>query len=200
MRHAESFITNAGFIDLLEIGRSDVPFESMYDFRYVRPEPLVPRRYRFEVGERTGADGSIVHPLDESEVIAAGQRLVDEGQAEGLRAEAAQLVVDIDRRLVAPLRILFQTSIDVSSQMVQDLLGRDRFAVEVREDLAAGIESHHFRLAGHRKLEHAVGPFEGHDGLERRTGELDGKVHLALMPDIDDPAVGCRTPVGVVPT
>ena len=42
--------------------------------------------------------------------------------------------------------------------------------------------------------------FEGHDGFERRTGELDGKVHLALMPDIDDPAAGCRIPVGVVPT
>ena len=67
-------ITNAGFIDLLEIGRSDVPFESMYDFRYVRPTPLVPRRRIRGVGGRLDHHGRELEPLDEAAVgIAAAE-------------------------------------------------------------------------------------------------------------------------------
>lgn len=70
-------ITTRGFRDVLEIARIRTP--TMFDLTWEKPEPLVPRRHRVEVGERMGADGAVVRPLVDDEVIAAGQFLVDEG-------------------------------------------------------------------------------------------------------------------------
>ena len=51
-------ITTRGFRDILEIGRIRTP--TMFDLSWEKPEPLVPRRHRLEVGERMGADGQAV--------------------------------------------------------------------------------------------------------------------------------------------
>ncbi len=45
----------------------------MFDLTWVKPQPLVPRRYRMEVTERMAADGTTVEPLSEASVIAAGR-------------------------------------------------------------------------------------------------------------------------------
>ncbi|MBW6527830.1 hydantoinase/oxoprolinase family protein [Sphingomonas sp. RHCKR7] len=81
---ATGIITNAGFRDIFEIGRGDVPAASMYDFRYQRPPSIVPRRYRKGVAGRIAADGSELEPLDEAGVVAAAGELV----AAGLRSIA----------------------------------------------------------------------------------------------------------------
>jgi N-methylhydantoinase A len=39
----------------------------MYEPFWRKPEPLVPRRLRFEIGERMAADGTVLRPLDEDE-------------------------------------------------------------------------------------------------------------------------------------
>ncbi|MEE2996933.1 MAG: hydantoinase/oxoprolinase family protein [Pseudomonadota bacterium] len=70
-------ITTKGFRDVLEIGRIRTP--RMFDLSWEKPEPLVPRRHRLEVGERMGADGKPVQSLPTDEVIAAGRMLLDEG-------------------------------------------------------------------------------------------------------------------------
>lgn len=70
-------ITTRGFRDILEIGRIRTP--TMFDLSWEKPEPLVPRRHRLEVGERMGADGQPVSDLPEDEVIAAAEMLVGEG-------------------------------------------------------------------------------------------------------------------------
>lgn len=70
-------ITTRGFRDVLEIGRIRTP--TMFDLSWEKPEPLVPRRHRLEVGERMGADGRPVSDLPEDDVIAAARKLVDEG-------------------------------------------------------------------------------------------------------------------------
>ena len=70
-------ITTRGFRDVLEIGRIRMP--DMFDLTWDKPKPLVPRRYRLEVGERIAADGSIVEPLNESDVVTAGERLAAAG-------------------------------------------------------------------------------------------------------------------------
>jgi N-methylhydantoinase A len=66
-------ITTQGFRDVLEFRRVRVP--ELYNLDYVKPPPLVPRRLRFEVCERLGADGSVRVPLEEESVRAAGERL-----------------------------------------------------------------------------------------------------------------------------
>jgi N-methylhydantoinase A len=70
-------ITTRGFRDVLEIGRIRMP--DMFDLTWDKPKPLVPRRHRVEVVERLAADGSVVEPLSESSVVAAGQALVADG-------------------------------------------------------------------------------------------------------------------------
>jgi N-methylhydantoinase A len=64
-----ALITTRGFRDVLEFRRIRVP--RLYDPLYVKPAPLVPRELRLEVRERLAADGSVVTPLDEAEVLAA---------------------------------------------------------------------------------------------------------------------------------
>jgi N-methylhydantoinase A len=70
-------ITTQGFRDVLEIGRIRMP--DMFDLTWDKPKPLVPRRHRVEVVERMAADGTVVEPLSEPSVIAAGQALVADG-------------------------------------------------------------------------------------------------------------------------
>ncbi len=57
-----ALFTTAGFRDVIEIARQDRP--SLYDQSVDRPEPLVPRRWRYEVTERLDATGAELVPLD----------------------------------------------------------------------------------------------------------------------------------------
>src|SRR4051794_8913615 len=70
-------ITTRGFRDVLEIGRIRMP--EMFDLTWSKPQPLVARRYRLEVRERIAADGAILQPLNEQDVVAAAQELADAG-------------------------------------------------------------------------------------------------------------------------
>ncbi len=70
-------ITTRGFRDVLEIGRIRMP--DMFDLTWDKPKPLVPRRHRLEVTERLASDGSVVTPLSEADVVAAGKALLAAG-------------------------------------------------------------------------------------------------------------------------
>ena len=72
-------ITNAGFRDIFEIARTNVPAENMYDFAYQPPPPLVARRHRLGVAGRLNADGEEVTPLDLDGVRRAAGALVAQG-------------------------------------------------------------------------------------------------------------------------
>jgi N-methylhydantoinase A len=71
------FLTTAGFRDMLEIARQVRP--SLYDLRFEKPKPLVPRQRSLGVPERLDAAGQVVVPLDEEAVRAAARQLRDEG-------------------------------------------------------------------------------------------------------------------------
>jgi len=64
-----ALVTTRGFRDVLEFRRVRVP--RLYDPLYVKPQPLAPRELRFEVTERLAADGSVVVPLSEDDVLTA---------------------------------------------------------------------------------------------------------------------------------
>ena len=68
-----ALVTTEGFRDILEIGRGNRPIP--FDFRYKRHPPLVGRDLRFELAERIGAEGEVLHPLDPNEVAALAERL-----------------------------------------------------------------------------------------------------------------------------
>ena len=68
-----ALITTRGFRDVYEIGRANRP--EMYNLHYRKPTPLVPRRYIYEVAERTTYDGTIEEPLDEAGLEALAREL-----------------------------------------------------------------------------------------------------------------------------
>ena len=60
-----ALVTTEGFRDVVEIGRQDRP--ALYDLDSEKPDPLVPRRRRFEVDERATTEG-VEREVDEQEV------------------------------------------------------------------------------------------------------------------------------------
>ena len=65
-------ITTRGFRDIIELGRRTRP--QPYGM-FGQFNPVIPRNLRLEVTERMDADGNVLIPLDEQEVIAAVQQL-----------------------------------------------------------------------------------------------------------------------------
>jgi N-methylhydantoinase A len=72
-----ALVTTEGFRDLLEIGRYHRP--RLYDPYQRKPAPLVPRRLRLVVGERTASNGSEVRPLDEAAAEQVARRVGELG-------------------------------------------------------------------------------------------------------------------------
>ncbi|MEO8715280.1 MAG: hydantoinase/oxoprolinase family protein [Acetobacteraceae bacterium] len=71
------FVATRGFRDILELRRSSR--SDLYDLFQDSPAVLVPRRWRFEITERIGAQGEVVTPLAEDEIagLAASIRAAD---------------------------------------------------------------------------------------------------------------------------
>jgi N-methylhydantoinase A len=72
-----ALLTTRGFRDSIEIGRESR--YDLYDLLIDKPQPLVPRYLRFDVPERTLADGRILEPLDVGFVERLTQELADNG-------------------------------------------------------------------------------------------------------------------------
>jgi N-methylhydantoinase A len=67
-----AMICTRGFRDVLEIGRCmRYAHGSLFDSKFVKPDPLVPRDSRIEVGERIGPDGAVLLEVDIDDVAAA---------------------------------------------------------------------------------------------------------------------------------
>ena len=71
-----AILTTRGFRDVLEIGRTQrlVP-RSLFDPKFVRPKPVVPREMRLEIEERALADGSVEKRVEEADVEKQAERL-----------------------------------------------------------------------------------------------------------------------------
>ncbi len=136
LSHATTVVTNAvleekgaragliatrGFRDILELRRA--ARADLYDLFQDPPAVLIPRRRRFEITERIGADGTVTTPLDESEI----DGLIEQLQAEKVEAIAVSLLFsflnpDHERRLGARLRAAFPNApIFLSSDVLPEV-------------------------------------------------------------------------------
>ena len=61
-----AFVATAGFRDVLEIARANRP--DLYNLRYRKPKPFVPRALTFEVRERVDAAGREISPLSREDL------------------------------------------------------------------------------------------------------------------------------------
>ncbi|WP_433634251.1 hydantoinase/oxoprolinase family protein [Halomicrococcus sp. NG-SE-24] len=77
-------ITNEGFRDIHEIGRTNVARDAMYDIQYEKPELLVPRRRTVGVPGRIDADGDVKEQLDEQAVLDAADHLFDDHSVDAI--------------------------------------------------------------------------------------------------------------------
>jgi N-methylhydantoinase A len=98
-----ALVTTRGFRDVLELRRS--ARANLYDLFQDPPATLIPRRRRFEITERVGADGAVVTPLAEDEI----DGLVTALKAARVDAVAVSLVFSFlapqhEQRLGARLR------------------------------------------------------------------------------------------------
>ncbi|HEY1364715.1 MAG TPA: hydantoinase/oxoprolinase family protein [Xanthobacteraceae bacterium] len=80
-----ALITTRGFRDVLELRRS--ARAELYNLFQDAPATLIPRRRRFEISERVGADGGVVTPLAEAEI----DGLID--ALRGARVEAVAIAL-----------------------------------------------------------------------------------------------------------
>ena len=71
-----ALITTRGFRDVDEIGRANRP--EMYNLHYRKPQPLLPRRYVYEVPERMAYDGTVEEPLNEAALKAVARAIAAE--------------------------------------------------------------------------------------------------------------------------
>ena len=62
-----ALVTTKGFRDVLELQRSNRT--DIYNLLYQKPVPFVPRRFRYEVDERTGYDGKEMRSLNRDDVL-----------------------------------------------------------------------------------------------------------------------------------
>lgn len=68
-----ALLTTLGFRDVLELRRIRVP--RLYEPLYVKPRPLSPRNWRYEVDERLDACGQVVTPLNLDDVYRAAEQM-----------------------------------------------------------------------------------------------------------------------------
>jgi N-methylhydantoinase A len=115
-----ALITTRGFRDVLELRRS--ARGNLYDLFQDAPSLLIPRRRRFEITERIGADGATVVPLAEDEIDAL---LVTLKQAQ-VEAVAVALLFSFlnpehERRLGARLRSELNVPVYLSSEVLPEI-------------------------------------------------------------------------------
>lgn len=152
------FITTEGFRDMLEIGRQVRP--SLYDLRFEKLKPLVPRHHCIGISERLTAQGEVIVPLDEEAVRAAARRLRDEGvesvsicflhaynnpehevrAAELLAEEFPEAIVSLSSDVSPEFREYVRASTTVINAAVRPVVARylGRIEVELRN---AGLAS-----------------------------------------------------------
>lgn len=126
-----ALVTTAGFRDVLELRRLRIP--RMYEPFWRKPDPLVPRRLRLEVGERVLADGTVLRPLDDGEARAVAAQLREAGvESVAVCLLHSYLFPEHEQRLGAILRDeLPGVTVSLSSEILREQREYERAATTV---------------------------------------------------------------------
>ncbi len=133
-------ITTRGFRDTLEI--RDLRMPRLYDIAWQKPPPLVERRLRVEVTEKTRPDGSISIPLDAASVAAAiailreervasiaicllhsyGNPAHEQAVARAVRAALPNVAISVSHEILPEIKEYPRTSTTVINAYVQPVV------------------------------------------------------------------------------
>jgi N-methylhydantoinase A/oxoprolinase/acetone carboxylase beta subunit len=156
-----ALLTTRGFRDALETAR-ELRYD-LYDLFIRFPAPLVPRRHRIGITERTGYDGDVLVALDEADVSRAVAQLVRDGiesiavcflhsyanagneqaAAAVIRATHPDLAVSLSSRVLPEIGEYARASTTAANAYVQPLVAR--YLTELVDALRArgGLERRH---------------------------------------------------------
>ncbi len=124
-------LTTAGHRDALEMAFEN-RFEQ-YDVNIDRPQPLVPRHWRLGVPERMSAEGDVLVPLDEDEVLRSVERLVaDEVTSLAVGFLHSYAAPEHEQRVAALVQERFpELSITLSSDVCPEIREYERISTAV---------------------------------------------------------------------
>lgn len=201
-------LTNAGFEDILEMGRYTRERAQMYSLEYDVARPLVPRRMRLGIPGRMNAAGEELQALDEEAVRAATKRLVEDWQvgsiavcylhayknpdherrtAEIIRDEWPDVAVSISSDIVREYREYERTSTTVVNAYIQPIFGR--YIRSLEEKLVEEQVSGSFyitRSGGGALLAHDAIDVPIHTIFSGPAGGLIGTAWLSRLLDRPD--------------
>ncbi len=149
-------ITTRGFRDTLEI--RDLRMPRLYDIAWQKPPPLVERRLRLEVIEKTRPDGSVAVPLDAASVATAIATLRAEGVAavavcllhsyanpaheqavaRAVRAALPEVALSVSHEILPEIKEYPRTSTTVINATIQPVVRAYLTALQARLD-ALGV-------------------------------------------------------------
>ncbi|HEY6054986.1 MAG TPA: hydantoinase/oxoprolinase family protein, partial [Gaiellaceae bacterium] len=140
-----ALLATRGFRDAVEIGREKR--YDLYDLQVELPKPLAPRHLRFDVPERTLADGTVAEPLDEDHV----ERLARELAAAGVEAVAVSFLHSFtnpehERRAAAAIaRAAPGLRVSLSSEVVPEIREFERTSTALANVYVQGLVEDYLR-------------------------------------------------------
>ncbi len=157
-----ALVTTRGFRDVLEIGRGNRP--DLYNMRFEKPRPFVPRFLRFEVTERMDHHGRVLQPLRRRDLDAVAAACQREGvQAVAICCLHSYANPDHEIRTARYLRRrLPGVSITMSSDITREWREYERTTTAVLNAYIQPIAREYL------------------DGLEKTVGR-PRKTHLSIM-------------------
>ena len=124
-----ALVTTAGFRDVLEIGRQDRP--ALYDLDAEKPAPLVPRRRRYEIDERTTTDG-VEQSVDEEEVREVADAIrADDAEAVAVCLLHAYAHPENERAVARVLREELDVPVSASHEVLAEFREYERTSTTV---------------------------------------------------------------------
>ena len=120
-------ITTKGHRDVLELQRANR--RDMYNFRYKKPESLIPRYLRLEIDERTMSDGTLLQDLNKDQVAEAAKRLVGEGvEAICVAFLNSYITPEHERRAGEIIKDLVDVPVVLSHEVTREWREYERFS------------------------------------------------------------------------
>ena len=126
-----ALVTTEGFRDVLELG-TEVRYD-IYDLFLEKPDPLVPRRWRFEVRERLDHEGRVLTPLNKPGLLKIASEIKRDGvEAVGVAFLHSFRNPDHEREARAVLAdALPDASVCISSEVAPEIREFDRTSTTV---------------------------------------------------------------------
>lgn len=164
-----ALLTTQGFKDILEMGREQR--YDIYDLFLEYPPPLVPRRWRVEIDERTTRDGESLQAPDLDDVRAKVQKLADEGlEAIAVCFLHAYREPSHERAVADMIRQEFpHLAVSISSEVAPEIREYERMSTTVANAYVQPVAD---RYLGRLETEFADEGFRGQFFLMQSSGGL----------------------------